>query len=190
MRTIEVSETLWRDLQSLAEPLVDTTETVIRRLLTAYHQPGRTSTVIHNPPPSPKRGRPKGVTSRRKMMSVLALVLASSRDGLTRSEALEGVEAYLGDRLTSSDRGLSDNDAVRWHANVGFSRKDLLELGVLDKAAPRGLWRLTDGWASKVADVRQVIIDPAPDAPENWYELGVEQMVDSLLFPHGSGQAK
>lgn len=76
-------------------------------------------------------------------MPILRVLEAAGGEAGTR-EVVDAVGAVLGPRLTDTDREELPSGGFRWRNRVQWARNALCERGLLDRDAPRGVWRLTD----------------------------------------------
>ncbi len=160
MPTIEVSQETLDRLKALAEPLVDTADSVIARLIAAA-QNGQRSGSVHvelpasraetrRPASAPrKRGR-RGERARKGertptegFYEPLLQVLASAGGQLPAVEAIDRVGEAMGSKLNEVDRARLPSGEVRWRNSVRWARQRLEEQGKLDAKAPYGIWKLT-----------------------------------------------
>lgn len=148
MHQIEVDSEVWRELQQRAEPLVDDSNAVLRRLF------GLDGTDPDDSPvPSPPRpgGSPFG--ARAPLGSLLPeseyalpiLEELAARGGRAAArEITHAVGERLKDKLTELDRQRVRSGDIRWENRVHFMRLRLREQGLLKSGSPRGTWELTE----------------------------------------------
>jgi hypothetical protein len=158
MPTIEISEETFDRLKSLAEPLVDTADSVIARLIAS--QNGQRSGPPHLDGITPKtdtkrsasvsrkRGR-KGERARKGertptegFYEPLLQVLASAGGELPAVEAINRVGQTMYSRLNEIDRARLPSGEVRWRNSVRWARQRLEEQRKIDPKAPYGVWKL------------------------------------------------
>ena len=157
MPTIEVSQDTLDQLKSLAEPLVDTADSVIARLIAA--QNGQRTEPVHlelttnrtearRPTTARKRGR-KGDRARKGertptegFYEPLLQVLASAGGQLPAVDAINRVGQAMGSKLNEVDRARLPSGEVRWRNSVRWARQRLEEQGKLADKAPYGVWKL------------------------------------------------
>lgn len=161
MPHIEISQDNFDRLKALAEPLVDTADTVITRLLTAHNgqSNGRPDSLIDSPKrattgsrsASRRRGR-KGERARKgertpteEFYQPLLEALAAAGGQLQAVEAIDRVGQLMKDKLNDVDRARLPSGEVRWRNTVRWARQRLEEQGKLDAKAPYGFWRFTQG---------------------------------------------
>lgn len=171
MRNIEVDDEVFKGLQSLAEPLVDTPNDVIRRLLDLNAAPRPTSgtsrakgTAAESRTPPVGRGRsrskaarevfPDSVRTRAPRGSLLPeseyeipLLAAIDRQGgqAGHKEVVAAVGEALGSRFKPLDlEAYPGSGEVRWENRVKFVRLRLIERGLMAREAPRGQWVITE----------------------------------------------
>jgi len=143
MPTIEISEQTFLELQELAEPLVDTTDSVIRRLLEAY--PGK----------RPRRKTPRGTgprlrarkgqkTPNEAFYGPIVKVLKDGGGRLPTAEAVDQVGELVADQLSEIDLEPLKSGELRWRNTVRFARNDLVTKGILRGDSDFGIWELAD----------------------------------------------
>jgi hypothetical protein len=142
MITIEISTATLRRLQGHAEPLVDTYDTVIQRLLDAAEASNGPE-----PPPAPREleplRAPKGKkTPNEAFYGPIVKVLREAGGKLPTSEAVDRVGRLMKDTLNDVDRARLKSGEPRWRNTVRWARNDLVRKGTLDPSAPHGVWRL------------------------------------------------
>jgi len=148
MPSITISDESYAALQELAEPLVDTPDTVIARLVRAYRSPAKTGHdrksrgVRDQVSQDGVRARRGEATPRQVYRDALLKVLRDARGELETAKAIEGVGNLLKDRLQPVDMAKLPTGEERWINSIRFARKDLVDQGKLDGRAPHGIWRL------------------------------------------------
>ncbi len=148
MPSITISDESYAALQELAEPLVDTPDTVIARLVRAYRSPAMTeydqkSRGVRNQiSQDGVRARRGEATPRQVYRDALLKVLRDARGELETAKAIESVGNLLKDRLQPVDMAKLPTGEERWINSIRFARKDLVDQGKLDGRAPHGIWRL------------------------------------------------
>jgi len=58
-------------------------------------------------------------------------------------EVTDAVGELIGDQLTALDRERTSSGEIRWRNRTQFARLALVKQGLIDRSAPRGIWRLT-----------------------------------------------
>lgn len=170
MRNVEVDDEVFKGLQSLAEPLVDTPNDVIRRLLDLNAVPRPSSgagraegTTAESRTPSAAQGRTKAKPAKRAAASVraraprgsllpeseyeLPMLAAIDRQGgqAGHKEVVAAVGEALGSRFKPLDlEAYPGSGEVRWENRVKFVRLRLIERGLMAREAPRGQWVITE----------------------------------------------
>src|SRR2546422_4383578 len=126
MPTIDLSQTVFDKLKELAEPLVDNPDTVVQRLLDAYHANGRSaaSTSATLKPARavvPKiigrdrrRARKGEKTTIEEFYAPILRVLKEAGGKLPVNEAIEGVGKLMADRLNEVDHARLPSGEIRW----------------------------------------------------------------------------
>ena len=165
MATIEIDDEVFAKLQAEAIPLVDTPNSVLRRLLDLEQgKGGQLEAMAADQPVSraPREGRGRkpatqqGSRSRRTRRSAGELLpieaygpailrVLRGRGGEAHlSEVTEEVGQLLQEQFTSADREAADDGSPSWTKRVGWAASACRKRGHLDSNAPRGLWRLTE----------------------------------------------
>jgi Mrr restriction endonuclease-like protein len=164
--TIRIDDDVFEALKSHAEPLVDTPNSVLRRLLgLASNRERPADEVEESPapeegsPPAQRRGRKpprgsrKGSRRRARPGSILAdeeyerpiLQILSEKGGRAPTrEVIDALGELLNGRLTATDRETLGSGQVRWRNRAQFVRLRLVERGDMAKDSPRGVWEITD----------------------------------------------
>ncbi|MCZ7529633.1 MAG: winged helix-turn-helix domain-containing protein [Acidimicrobiia bacterium] len=159
---IEVDDDVFEALQAKAEPLVDSVNDVLRRVLeisgngatpkerTSAENGASVSTTVKE---SRRRRRRKGERPRRAPkgsllpeeeyeIPILAAILELGGKAPT-SEVVELVGEKLDAKLGDIDRELIGSGDVRWRNRVQFVRLKLIQRGDMSKNSPRGTWEIT-----------------------------------------------
>lgn len=168
--TIRIDDDVFEALKTQAEPLVDTPNSVLRRLLgltssrevprDGIEEPRVSDDVRQEKPHRPKRRRQKtargsGKTSRTRARrgSILPdeeyeqpiLEILNEKGGRApTSEVISALGERLGGRLTSTDMEPLGSGQVRWRNRAQFVRLRLVERGDMAKDSPRGVWEITE----------------------------------------------
>ena len=149
MPTIELSETTFDRLKELAEPLVDTPETVISRLVDGYLSAERGNGAK---PKDGKRGRKRWKRAHRDrkrarkgertptegFYAPLLQVLKEAGGQLTANEAIDLVGELTEDHLNEVDRARLPSGEIRWRNTVRWAKQRLGKQGKLDSKSPYG----------------------------------------------------
>lgn len=165
--SIEIDEAVWDKLKQEAEPLVDTPNTVLRRLLRIGSQPQSTSqpegekghsshrsVALHRRSKSSSKGkRQRRGGSRAPVGSLLPeseyerpilSVLGERGGSASARDVVERVGVLIEDRLTPLDRETQPNGAKRWESRVQFTRLRMRKAGLIQAGSPRGIWELSE----------------------------------------------
>lgn len=155
MISIEIDRETFGVLQSMAEPFVDTPQTVLRRLLglapptEAQRQELRPENRKRRPrgERKPKGRRPRAplgvlLPEREYELPILRYLLEHGGQAPSR-EVVDAVGGKLSDRLTDADRETLSMGGVRWESRVHFTRLRLAERGLMRRDTARGVWALT-----------------------------------------------
>jgi len=162
--TIRIDDEVFDVLKSHAEPLVDTPNSVLRRLLGLQdgvegHTDDATELPANESRPTRQRkrraphGARKARTKRARTGSILPdeeyelpiLQILNERGGRTpTSEVIDALEKRLDGRLTPTDRETLNSGQVRWRNRAQFVRLRLINDGDMAKDSPRGVWEITE----------------------------------------------
>jgi len=142
--TIRIDDQVFKALQSRAEPLVDSPNNVLRRLL-GLDTSGHVGVIA--PRRTRRRFRPGSTTQKKAFRRPILLALSELRGSSSASEVLTRVEKSLATHLTPLDRERLPKGDLRWRKQAHFERLSMVEDGLLKSDSPYGLWELTDqGW--------------------------------------------
>lgn len=174
MQVIEIEDDVWEALQRHAEPLVDTVDSVMRRLLGMNSRSSSPS-----PPRGPtspgtdvaaharldashplrssgrrsagSRGRPTRPRARRGALvpqsayeQPLIDALRAAGGTTSTQEALDAVGLRMKGLFTELDLEELRPGLPRWQSRTHFVRRDLVKRGLISDDGPRGMWSLTD----------------------------------------------
>ena len=147
MPTIDISGSTLMRLQMRADPLVDTPDTVIQRILdmTDSGPPPKHQAVWWGPGTLKHRIRaPKGAkTPTAEIRSVLYKVLKEAGGELGTSEAIDRVGEVMKDKWNEVDLAPLKSGEVRWRNTVRWTYVELTKEGIIDENSGHGRWRLT-----------------------------------------------
>jgi restriction system protein len=147
MPTVELDEDVWGQLQSLAEPLVDNPNTVLRRLLGLA---SNSETVAVQPVRRSGRAPVGSLVPESEYELPILSVLKSRGGSAPVRDVVHAVGEMMAERLTERDREQLPNGGERWQNRVQFSRLRMKERGLLKSGSPRGLWELADAGAEQL----------------------------------------
>ena len=145
MPTIRIDDAVFEGLKELAEPLVDTPSSVIRRLL---EEKG----VLHRPvpprKPAPEKEKPadEGQTPQSVYEQHLLQVLLEKFDGRgsKKDVTLAVIERMMKRRLISAgDLEFVSTGETKAENKLSWGRNLLKNRGLIRGDAPRGIWELT-----------------------------------------------
>ncbi|MGI8428919.1 MAG: winged helix-turn-helix domain-containing protein [Solirubrobacteraceae bacterium] len=72
------------------------------------------------------------------------LEVLSERGGRApKQEVIEAVGERLANHLAEADRESLDSGGIRWESRTQFARLRLVDRGLMDRDAPRGIWAIT-----------------------------------------------
>lgn len=155
---IEIDDEVFELLKANAEPFVDTPNAVLRRLLGLAPAAKATQEPISRNAPRPnKRKKPAKAPAPKRARAASGTLLPEQEYEMPLLQALvdaggqapyrdvvDAVGRQLKDRLMPADLENLSSGAVRWQSRLQFVRLRLIEKGLLDKNAPRGVWGITN----------------------------------------------
>jgi hypothetical protein len=157
MPTIRLEQDVFDGLKKLAEPFVDTPNTVIRRLLIDKE--------ILPPQPETRKPQSKARTSERALTpdltpqatyeQFLLAVLAQDFDG--RGDKRRVTQAVIEKMVKHGYIGTSDLELVatgetRAENTITWGRNALKNRGLVARGSPRGIWELTEEGRAAAAE--------------------------------------
>jgi predicted CopG family antitoxin len=145
MPTIRIDDAVFEGLKELAEPLVDTPSSVIRRLLEEKGVLQRAA-----PPPKPMPPKEKAEREEQTPQSVyeqhLLQVLLEKFNGRGNKKdvTLAVIERMMKRRLISAaDLEFVSTGETKAENKISWGRNLLKNRGLIRSGAPRGVWELT-----------------------------------------------
>jgi hypothetical protein len=162
VQQIEIDDDVFGALKSLAEPFVDTPNSVLRRVLGLDGAPTSTPAdppVVQAPaalkvqsvrrrkrssPPAKPRAAAGTLLPEQQYEAPLLRALAEAGGRAPYREVVEAVGKQLDHEFTELDKDTLRSGGVRWQSRLQFVRLRLVERGLLDRETPRGIWGLTE----------------------------------------------
>jgi len=147
MPTIRLDQDVYEGLQKLAEPFVDSPSAVVRRLL---EQRGVLSPAAE---PGPRR---RGALAPQALYEAyLLLVLLREFDG--RAHKRDATHAIVRRMMRDGHIGAPEQELVatgetKAENTITWARNALRSRGWIDRAAPRGIWQLTEAGRRAAAE--------------------------------------
>ena len=163
---IEIDDEVWEVLKARAEPLVDTPNSVLRRIFDlpaarngSLRAAQPSAAQDHEGPSRPskptRRGKRKRASAGPRAQSGTILphedyevpilrILDEHGGRAPTSEVLELLGERLADQLLPADYETLASGDIRWRNRAQFVRLRLVQRGDLRKESPRGLWEITD----------------------------------------------
>jgi Mrr N-terminal domain len=142
---IQVSDATYQRLLAKAQSFEDTAEDVIVRLV---ERPGEVDEEDEgNSRPRQRRSRrasPGSILPEREYWVPILSILDRAGGAMPANDVIEEVGRRLHDRLSRRDFEELHMGEVRWRNRTRFARLRMKERGLLNEAAPRGLWEMTD----------------------------------------------
>lgn len=150
MREIRIDDEVYAALQSMAVPLDDDPNSVLRRVLDLDPAAGP----VAGPPAAsartetwPGRAKRGELLSTRAYVLPLLETLIELGGAAPTADVLDALEPKL--RLTDKDRELLRSGAVRWKNRAQFVRLRLVQSGDMAKSE-YGIWAITDQGRARV----------------------------------------
>jgi len=170
--TIRIDDEVFEALKAHAEPLVDTPNSVLRRLLSladgsqvgaSQEQRAHAGDTAGKKPARQRRKRarasrsggraPRGTTlPDEEYEAPLLEVLVEKGGRAPTSEVLDALGERLDGRFTSVDHEPLDSGQIRWRNRAQFVRLKLIERGEMIKGSPRGIWEIAPAGRRRVGD--------------------------------------
>ncbi len=140
MPTIRIDDEVFKALQTRAQPLVDTPNSVLRRLL----ELNGASAPLSGPVTRrvTKRAPIGSSMPQREFRAPIRHALLENGGTAPSREILESVLARIGHRLTDVDRARVPSGEVRWRKKANWEAYQMQQEGLLIKNS--GIWQLTD----------------------------------------------
>ena len=152
MPTSRISDTSWQRLKAWAEPLEDTADSALVKVLDAAEL-GRgiqQEKVAGHTPRSRGSKRPRPKTPQDAFREPLLQVLYE-RGGTGRPKDLYlPMKQRMRDQLIADDFEHLESGGERWWKSVNWARFDLVQDGYLRHDSPRGVWALSEKGAALV----------------------------------------
>lgn len=155
--SVEVDQEVWECLQARAEPLVDTPNSVLRKVLGLSPDGANGPHHLHRSDGkhragaagesgrTPENRAPVGsLLPESEYELPLLRVLAGRGGSAPARDVVTAVGELLDGRLTALDRAELPNGGQRWQNRVQFTRLRLKERGLIKSGSPRGLWELSE----------------------------------------------
>lgn len=144
MPTIRIDDAVFEGLKALAEPLVDTPSSVIRRLL---EEKGILQRVVSPSRPAPPKSTPQNEQTPQSVYEqhLLQVLLEKFNGrGNKKDVTLAVVERMMKRRLVSAaDLEFVSTGETKAENKISWGRNLLKTRGLIRGDAPRGVWELT-----------------------------------------------
>lgn len=173
-RTIEVGDDVFEELQRIAVPLVDTADSVLRRVLglssptldprghslvETLGSPGIPTAaedsqlpdrwdVSERPTERPRRGT---LLAEAEYFTPILEVLNELGGSAAASRVIERVGKKLEPKFTSADLGSYQSGEARWRKRTQFARYALVNKGLMRDDSPHGVWEISPAGESFLA---------------------------------------
>ena len=142
-RNLTVSDATFARLQTFAQPILDTPDSVLERLMDAASQPRREEETGSIPSPGPE-GKPPHATRRREMAGWIVHHLRTTGRPTKYSEIQQHIETSHAGDLGERDREELPSGPARWHNTLKKAMQVLKREGVITPGATRGTWTLSE----------------------------------------------
>lgn len=142
--SIEIDDEVFNALKRQAEPLVDTANTVLRRVLGIDQ--AKSSQMPASSPGSigDARAAPGTLLPEREYELPILRYLEGCGGRAPSREVTEAVGEALASRLTALDKQRLQDGSIRWQKRAAFVRLRLVQRGDLVKDSPRGTWEISE----------------------------------------------
>ncbi|MBW3633446.1 MAG: winged helix-turn-helix domain-containing protein [Chloroflexi bacterium] len=149
MRKIEIDDEVFQRLQQLASPLVDTPNSVIRRVL-GLDETSAEEVDVRTPGGRLKKGLL--MPGEEYELPILEALVELGGSAAT-SDVMDAIEPKIKDKLTEYDlQPMRENgQVIKWKNRAQFARLRLVRSGDLADNSPRGFWEITDQGRKRVA---------------------------------------
>lgn len=164
---VVLDDELVATVKGKAEPLVDSMNSVLRRLAGLGPAPQSPlffeieligeAGVADVPPPARRRKRtksraakpkraPKGslLDERAYWTPILEVLAAAPQGAAPAREVIHDVGIRIADQLTALDRETVASGGERWQGRVQFARLRMKDAGLLEPDSPRGTWQISN----------------------------------------------
>lgn len=158
MPTIRISDETWNRLKKWAEPLVDTPDTAIQRVLDAaegHEISAKTQPINGAPPPTklPRRSARRGVKlPQKEFRPALMWAVYKLEKSASKKQVCKYVYELIKDRLSEVDYEPVKTGEARWLNAVCWERSVLVKEGLFRSTSERGIWELSDKGARLVEE--------------------------------------
>ncbi len=144
MKTIEIDDNIFKELQKLAFPFIDNSpKMVIKRLVEHYRKCEKltsSDSALYRRRRS-QRGYGKLSNSHYRGPIIEALNKLGGAGNV--DEVLEIVFSIVSHKLSEIDLSKTLNGSIRWRITAHWERHLMVKDGILKADSPRGIWELT-----------------------------------------------
>lgn len=138
MPTIRIDDEVMKALQKKAIPLVDTPNTVLRRILSIDKKPAKPAGRGNGTGERPRL--PGGMTPNKSYRRPIVEALYEFGGRASAGDVLRLVERKM--TLEAGDRARLKSGEVRWKRRANWERFNMVSEGLLKNDSPRGIWEL------------------------------------------------
>lgn len=146
-RTIEIDAQVYAEIQTLARPLEDTANSVLRRVFgldEGAAVDGFKSAPVTHPKP-PRRAAFGELLSEREYEIPILQSIEEMGGSAVASRVVDAVGEKVSEQLTPLDlERVPSGVGIRWRGRVAFTRLRMVERGLIKADSPRGRWEITD----------------------------------------------
>lgn len=140
MKSIRIDDEVWQAIKSQAEPLEDTPNSVLRRVLRlSSPEVGSGTQETQTERASPNRLLPKS-----EYTAPILAALVELGGQAKAADIMSRLEHALADKLTDRDLEETPRAGIRWKTKVRSYRYDLIRQGLLARNSPFGYWTITE----------------------------------------------
>lgn len=145
---VRLDEEVFGGLKKIAEPLEDTPNSVIRRLL-------EDAGVLpkEHPTSSPRNSGDASRTSQQALRLPILQAIAEMGGSGRPKEVLEKVTTKIKDKLTSHDCSRTSSGGIRWRVYARWMRLQMKGEGLI--GGPDGVWTITEKGRSLLKDAKR-----------------------------------
>lgn len=159
MRDIQVDDEVFSRLQGLAEPFVDTPNSVLRRMLGLEVDGAmqvlakQTADGRGGPPPGEDEDTMTNsagamtaplMTPQKDFRPMIVELLKETGGGRRMQEVLDEIEERMGSRFQPHDWEPVTTGEIRWRNSARWERMKMADEGLIKKGTAAGWWELTD----------------------------------------------
>lgn len=146
MRSIQVDEEVFAEIQKVAVPLIDDANMALRRV---FGLPTSRAQPTVNRPGGRQRVERGKLTAHSILRRLMLEVLVEQGGSASRQTVLSEIDKLYAGKWTEADLVRTKTGEWKWENRVSWERQNMTIAGLLDKTAPHGTWRLTDAGSAE-----------------------------------------